>query len=70
MRKLATLLLTALLVGCNGSGSGSPGRVDFETFVRDELAMTADDTEPADINDLDFVDLRLDDEDAFADLLR
>ena len=69
MRKfLATLLLVA--AGCSGDGlpPAPQAQTNFEFFVRDQLAATADDTDPVDLNNIQFLDLLLRDENAFADL--
>ncbi|MGQ0614615.1 MAG: hypothetical protein ACT4PV_12845 [Planctomycetaceae bacterium] len=52
---LASLVLLPL-AGCNGGGGGLQGQaVDYTAFVTGLLATTADDIDPAPINDLPFV---------------
>ncbi len=81
---IATLLLVSglVLAGCGSSNTPPPAEpppppppppppqaVDFTEFVREQFAMTADDTDPVSVDDTDFAFNDQDDPDAFNDLL-
>lgn len=80
---IATLLASgALGLAACGGGSVSSPRVElptpppppppisYTTFVKDQFAATADNTDPAEINDIDFAFDNADDPGAFDDLLQ
>ena len=70
-RKLFLLLALGFgAVGCSSDGvtPGQQNQVEFSQFVRDQIATTADDTDPVAINELDLIDLFGGDD--FGDLLR
>ncbi|MEZ5977409.1 MAG: hypothetical protein R3F34_04235 [Planctomycetota bacterium] len=54
------------LVACSESDDGPPAGTSFTTFVEDLVADTAEDTEPVEIDGVDFV--FSDDENAFDSL--
>ncbi|MDP9199003.1 MAG: hypothetical protein M3O07_07300 [Pseudomonadota bacterium] len=66
------------VAGCDGSSSRSPPpppppppptTVDFTSFVIDQFAATADDTESEPVDDTDFAFNDQDNPDAFSELL-
>lgn len=78
----AMLVMAASMAvaGCGGSSSSSPpvappppppppAGVDFTGFVLEQFAATADDSEPAAVDDIDFEFNDQDNPDAFAELL-
>ncbi len=67
MRKTLLALVLAL-AGC-GDGGTADQDTGFADFVADQIVATADDTDPAPINDLDFPDAGAEDEDLFTGLL-
>lgn len=72
-RILAALATALVLTGCSGSdGVFIPvpnNNVDFNQFVQDQIAATADDTDPVAINNINFQDVENEDEGAFANLV-
>jgi len=71
LRNLVLAAAVGLLPACSGNGTvppPQPQQVDFVQFARDELALTADDTDPKPINDLVFLDQFVEDTGLFADL--
>lgn len=76
MRKATKLICVLALVlgGCSGGGDAvvappQGNQVDFFQFVQNQVAATADDTDPVEINDLDFLGADVEDESAFQNLL-
>ena len=75
MRRLRSLLLAAVVIAGCSSGStppppnAGPVEVDFQQFVQDQFAATADDTDPVDLNGFRFLDVASDDPNAFDNLL-
>lgn len=51
---IAGAALSLLCFGCSGGGSGD-NNVQLESFVLDQIAQTAEDTDPVPINGLNFV---------------
>ena len=79
MNKLITILAASVFVAaCGGSDSLAPTpppptpppptALDFTTFVKAEIANTADDRDPVEINDLEFDFADLDNPAAYDDL--
>ncbi len=70
MKKLGLFLCCFVFVGCSDSNNAvqAQPQVDLGQFVRDEIAATADNTEPVSLNDLAFDDQTA--FDPFLDLLR
>ena len=66
--KKSILALVLALAGCEDGGTASQD-TGFADFVADQIVGTADDTDPAPINDLDFPDAGVEDEDLFTGLL-
>ena len=73
-RKIAiSLLVVFVLVGCGGGNGGTPppepedNRVDFNGFVVEQINNTAENTDPVEINDTEFV--FSEDENAFDSVL-
>ncbi len=66
MRKLLFALVLAV-AGCGDGGTADPG-AGFAEFVSAQVVATADDTDPVPINDLDFSDADLMDDDLFEGL--
>lgn len=66
--KKTLLALVLALAGC-GDGGTAAQETGFRDFVTAEIATTADDTDPAPINDLEFPDADSEDEDLFAGIL-
>lgn len=75
-----TVLLLAggiALSGCGDSDSpfevqttpAEPQAVDFKAFVTEQFSMTADDTDPRAVDDVEFEFNDQDDPDAFSELL-
>ena len=57
MARIARLLLLLVAAaGCNRGGGATPQPTGFPQFVREQVNATADDTDPVDINGIDFVD--------------
>ncbi len=52
---LATSSLLLLCTACGGGSGSSDNNVQLESFVLDQIALTAEDTEPVSINALNFV---------------
>ena len=75
--------LLAVLSACGGGGSNNnsasappmmpeppaPAQTDYNQFVQELFSMTADNTDPVDVNALDFVFTDQDNAAAFDDLL-
>jgi hypothetical protein len=64
--KKSMFALVLALAGCDDGGTQDTG---FADFVADQIVKTADDTDPAPVNDLDFPDAGVEDEDLFTGLL-
>jgi hypothetical protein len=52
-RALSAALVALPLAACTGGGSGGDGQQKFSSYVKELVDETADDTEPASIDDLD-----------------
>ncbi len=65
------LLMTVVAIGsgCGGGGGETLENVDVVSFVRNEIANTADDREPVEINQINFLNLELDDDTLYDALL-
>ncbi len=57
MRKLAILLLVLPLAACSSSNGApvQPAAVDFQQFVQEQIAATANDSDPVELNAIDFL---------------
>ena len=72
MKRLLLLFAALAVAGCSGGtdpAAPAPQGADFAGFVQDQFAATADDTDPVDINGIDFVGLDDDNPNAFDNLL-
>jgi len=55
LRAAAALGSLVLCASCGGGSGSSDSNVQLESFVLDQIAQTAEDTDPVPINGLDFV---------------
>lgn len=78
MKKLCVLVsLLLAMTACDSSNYGGsppvppppPQAMDFTGFVKDQFAATADDSDPVEVDDVDFAFDDQDDPAAFDDLL-